>query len=82
MIATAYSREIKIIKTIELGINIMGVLAGILLSKQSKRCPAIILAVKRTDRVTGRMILLTVSIRTINDDSAIGVPLGTKWENI
>jgi len=36
------------------------------------------LAVNRTDRVSGRMILLTNSIITINGAKSIGDPVGTK----
>jgi len=39
----------------------------------NNRCPAIILAAKRTDRVMGRINLLTVSINTMNDIRAEGV---------
>jgi len=46
------------------------------------RCPAIIFAANRTERVIGRMILLIISIHTINDIRAIGVPWGTKCANI
>lgn len=44
-----------------------------------KRCPLIILAVKRTDKVIGRMMFLTVSIITMKKLRAIGEPIGTKW---
>lgn len=44
-----------------------------------KRWPLIMLAVKRTDRVIGRIIFLTVSIITIKKLNAIGEPIGTKW---
>lgn len=47
-----------------------------------RRCPAIILAERRTARVKGRMMLLTVSITTMNDIKALGVLWGTKWANI
>jgi len=43
-----------------------------------RRCPATILAAKRTERVKGRMTLLTISINTINGIKAGGVPKGTK----
>lgn len=48
----------------------------------NKRCPAIIFAVSRTANVPGRIILLIVSIQTINGISTEGVPCGTKWANI
>ena len=47
-------------------------------NKVKRRCPAIILAASRTARVPGRIIFLTVSIRTINGIRAPGVPNGTK----
>lgn len=47
-----------------------------------KRCPAIILAVSRTDNVNGRIIFLTSSIRTIKGMSTGGVPKGTKWVKV
>lgn len=47
--------------------------------KDSKTCPAVILAQSRTDKVIGRITILTDSIRTIKLKSAKGVPLGTKW---
>ena len=40
----------------------------------SSKCPAIILADRRTARVPGRIVLLIVSITTMNDISAEGVP--------
>lgn len=43
------------------------------------RCPATMLAANRTDKVIGRMTLLTISIKTINGIKIIGVPRGTKW---
>lgn len=46
------------------------------------KCPAIMFAANRTDSVKGRIMLLTVSIQTINIISNIGVPWGTKWANI
>jgi hypothetical protein len=48
----------------------------------NRRCPAIILADRRTVRVPGRITLLIVSIRTINGISKLGVLRGTKWANI
>lgn len=67
---------IKIIKYIKkiLGIN--------LLNKVNNKCPAIIFAVKRIERVKGRIIFLNVSINTIKNININGVPLGTKWVNI
>ena len=44
-----------------------------------KICPAVMLAAKRTDKVIGRIIWLTLSINVMNCESAIGVPVGTIW---
>jgi len=41
-------------------------------------CPAVILAISRTERVRGRMVCLTVSIITIRGDSGIGVLIGVR----
>ena len=41
-------------------------------------CPAIILAARRTDRVSGRIKFLIVSIITIKGQKRIGVFKGTK----
>lgn len=42
-------------------------------------CPAIILAVRRRVRVSGRMRNLIVSIMNMNGISRFGVPWGIKW---
>lgn len=47
-----------------------------------KRCPAIILAARRTAKVPGRIILLMVSITTMKGIRAAGVLWGTKWANM
>lgn len=47
-------------------------------SKDIKRCPAIKLAVNRTHNVIGRIRFLVISISTMNDIKAGGVPCGTK----
>lgn len=52
------------------------------LSKVRSKCPAIILAANRTDRVKGRIILLIISITTIKGIRAGGVPKGTKCASI
>lgn len=44
--------------------------------------PAVILAIKRTDKVIGRIKFLTLSIITINIIKSLGVPKGNKWANI
>ena len=48
------------------------------LIKLRSKCPAVILAANRTLKVIGRIIILKVSIRTINLIKIIGVPLGTR----
>lgn len=48
----------------------------------SKRWPAIILAANRIANVPGRIIFLTVSIRTIRGVRGPGVPAGTRWANM
>jgi len=46
------------------------------------KCPATILAIKRTAKVRGRIIFLTDSIKTIKGIRRVGVLWGTKWANI
>lgn len=46
--------------------------------RASSRWPAIILAASRTERVSGRITLLIISIRTINGIRTGGVPSGTR----
>lgn len=46
------------------------------------RWPAIMLAVKRTDREIGRIRFLIVSIRIMNGIRIVGVPDGIMWANI
>lgn len=48
-------------------------------NKVSNKCPAIILAVRRTDKVIGRIIKLVDSIITIKVIKAFGVPDGIRW---
>jgi len=55
---------------------------AILLKRVRRRCPAIILAARRTERVRGRINLLILSIRTIKGIRSLGVPLGTRWASI
>ena len=45
----------------------------------SNKWPATMFAARRTERVIGRMIFLTVSITTITGIKPEGVPNGTKW---
>lgn len=46
------------------------------------RCPAIRFAVKRTQRVIGRIRFLVISIMTMKDMRMGGVPWGTKWASM
>lgn len=48
-------------------------------TKLINKCPATILAARRTDSVIGRMKFLTSSIIIIRGMSTSGVPEGTKW---
>ena len=50
-------------------------------NKVNNRWPATIFAANRIANVAGRIILLTVSIRTITGIKNLGVPVGTKWAN-
>lgn len=52
---------------------------GIEVKRWISRWPLIIFAERRIDRVIGRIILLTVSIITINEVSIRGDPSGTRW---
>jgi len=46
------------------------------------KCPATILAIRRTASVKGRIIFLIDSIRTIKGMRRVGVLWGTRWANI
>ena len=46
-----------------------------------RRCPAIMLAVKRMERVNGRMINLIDSMITMKGIRINGVPIGVRWVN-
>lgn len=50
--------------------------------RTSSKCPAEILATKRTVRVIGRIKFLTSSIQAINGARAKGLPSGIIWVNI
>jgi len=52
------------------------------LNNLNNKWPAIIFAHKRTDKVIGRIILDTNSIKTMKFIKTKGVPIGTKWDNI
>lgn len=58
--------------------NINGAFGPWFPSKVNNRCPAIMFAARRIARVPGRIMLLTVSISTINIMSGPGVPCGTR----
>jgi len=79
---TAYSRESKIDKNGEFKINKNESSFLKLERRHKRRCPAIMFAVRRIERVRGRIRLLMVSIRTIKEESNRGVPLGTRCKNI
>lgn len=51
-------------------------------NKVISKWPAIILAVNRTANDPGRIRFLIVSIHTIKGVKILGVPKGTKWQNI
>ncbi len=48
-------------------------------NKWTSRCPAVIFAINRRPRATGRINVLTTSIKTRNGANAIGAPKGKKW---
>lgn len=50
-----------------------------LFNKVINKWPATMLAVKRTHKVIGRIIVLVNSIRTMKFIKNLGVPWGTKW---
>jgi len=47
-------------------------------SNANNKCPATIFAARRTAKVPGRIIILTVSITTITGIKPPGVPSGTR----
>lgn len=47
--------------------------------RESRRCPAIMLAVSRTAKVMGRISSLIVSMITIRGINGAGVPWGVRW---
>lgn len=48
-------------------------------SRDKSKCPAIIFAVNRIDKVIGRISNLIDSIITINGINNAGVPWGVRW---
>lgn len=55
--------------------------ARVLLNKTNNKWPAIILAVSRIAKVSGRIKFLIVSISTMNGIRINGVLCGIKWAN-
>lgn len=83
MIATANSKvNNKIWVITNIGISNEINLGPIFPNKVNNKCPAIILAVNRIVNVNGRITFLIVSIQIINGIKIVGVPWGTRWENI
>lgn len=82
IIATASSRRIRIFKIIEVKAKIRILLFRTSLSKEIRRCPAIILAESRIESVKGRIRLLIVSIKTIKGHKIKGVFKGTRCLSI
>lgn len=83
MIATALSRVNRRICVINRPTKVILEAAAVWFpSRVINKCPATMFAIKRTDRVIGRITLLTVSINTMNGINAEGVPEGTRWANI
>jgi ribosomal protein L30E len=77
--ATAISKLARAIwALITTGSAISGVKGVIEVSRETSKCPAIILAVSRMARVRGRIMFLIVSTSTIKGIKIVGVPLGIK----
>jgi hypothetical protein len=75
MIATADSRmSNRICATIKILRRETPIVGPLFPSKVNSRCPAIMFAVNRTANVPGRIILLIVSMQTMNDINTGGVP--------
>lgn len=62
-------------------LNTINVFIETFINKLINRCPATILALKRTAKVRGRMIILIVSTITINGLKILGVPWGIRCDN-
>lgn len=52
------------------------------LKRYINKCPAVIFAISRTDKVIGRIRFLIISIITMIGMRGDGEPIGTMWENI
>ena len=48
-------------------------------NRWTSKCPAVILAINRSPKATGRIKVLTTSINTRNGANAIGALSGRKW---
>lgn len=83
IIATAASRIKRRICAVISTVNSVCLIDGPLFpSSVNSRCPAIMFAVNRTASVPGRIMLLIVSMITINGINIDGVPCGTKCSNM
>ena len=51
-------------------------------SKVSSKCPAIMFAIRRTASVSGRIMLLIISMITIDGNNIVGGPCGIKCSNM
>jgi len=69
------TKDVIIIKNNVDGIHIEQVKE---LNKCISRCPAVMFATNRTDRVIGRIKFLTISIKIITGIRNVGDPTGTK----
>jgi len=79
MQATAASKTVKTIGVTNSKIEYVAPIAiREFLSNVKSRWPAIKLAVSRTHNVIGRIMFLIISIITINEIKAVGVPCGTR----
>jgi hypothetical protein len=77
MNATAVSSVVKIIGKVKvIIIFVVDILEKKFLSKDISRCPAVMFAINRILKVTGRIKILTVSTNTIKFISELGVPWG------
>lgn len=77
--ATAISNALKISNIGDLISILTGLKSEKFLKRLKRRWPATMLAESRIDKVIGRIIFLTSSIRTIKFINIIGVPVGTVW---
>ena len=78
MHATAHSNVARSEMAATTPITIVRFPPPLLPKRVRRRCPATILAARRTVKAKGRTNKLTVSIRTISGIKALGVPSGTR----